>query len=204
MRVVLDSVGEISALPMPAVQPGLVPCSTAGLGWALGLLCLAAAGDFGTSGPVCCRQSRQSQGMAQSAGCGTGASLLGAAAWGGRAPEMCQGGLWGLCWALHLPHPAALGCRRWAGEAVPKTVPNHPQICPHSCPHSCPQIYPRAVPISIPISVPHPAGPGCVRVFISTRGPSDVCEVLCGAVFAGSGCCSGSAFEVFATLQISF
>jgi len=31
-------------------------------------------------------------------------------------------------------------------------------------------------------------------------GASDVCEVLCVEVFAGSGCCSVSAFEVFAEL----
>jgi len=43
-----------------------------------------------------------------------------------------------------------------------------------------------------------------VGVFISTQGASDVCEVLCVKVFAGSGCCSVNAFEAFAALWIFF
>lgn len=42
--------------------------------------------------------------------------------------------------------------------------------------------------------------PAACRVFISTRGTSDVCEVLCVQVFTRSGCCSGNVFEVFVAL----
>lgn len=131
-------------------------------------------------GPERCRER---QGPAQSAGCGTGASRV----WvrrgcgSGRArkhrpspqlPWLLRRGR-GNAGILQLPPRAAGG--QWAAHSP------RGKLSPKPVPGCAPTLQPS-------------------RVFIGTRGTSDVCEVLCVEVFTRSGCCSGNAFEVFAAL----